>query len=99
MSDWIDVLDPAALEAALKLARGSYQRDLLRGRENLSGSTLKGKASRSGAHYKRSRDALLDRMTKAGIIWSRQTRAHGRIVLVVGVTQPPTWHERILSDD
>jgi len=43
-------------------AKGSYQSDLLDGRENWSGSSLKGKASSFGKHYACSRSNLLDRI-------------------------------------
>lgn len=43
-----------------KFARGCYQRSLLAGNEALSGSTLKGKASKFGGRYKASRENLLD---------------------------------------
>lgn len=61
-TEWIDF--------ALNLCRGSYQRNLLRGTEYLSGSNLRGKAASYRGRYNASRDALLERMTKAGIPWT-----------------------------
>lgn len=79
------VVDRAAFERALQLARGSYQRDLLHGRESLSGSTLRGLARRYGGRYKQSRDHLLSRMSGAEIPWCEVTvRRGGRRVLVIG---------------
>jgi len=47
-------------------ARGSYQRDLLHGRETWSGSSLQGAASSYGYHYAVSRRNLLDRIRGLG---------------------------------
>ncbi len=61
-------LDPqACLDAALKLARGHYQRDVLFGRETLSGAGLQGRAAEYGARYKESRCGLLTRCKRAGL--------------------------------
>lgn len=49
-------------DKALKLCRGSYQRDIILGRQNLSGSDLKGKAKKYGVHYARSKNSLLARL-------------------------------------
>ena len=46
---------------------GRYQRAILGGREVISGSTLRGKAKRYGAHYASSVRGLLARLTKAGM--------------------------------
>lgn len=81
---WTEVRDEAAHVAALRLARGAYQRAILWGGEAVSGSTLRGKARTYGARYQRSTDALLERMTAAGIPWAIETREHGRRVLVIG---------------
>ncbi len=50
------------LELIESCARGSYQRALLAGGENWSGSSLKGKASSWGATYARSRGGLYSRI-------------------------------------
>lgn len=84
LTDWTLVLDEAALDAALNLARGSYQRDLLLGRESLSGSTLTGAAKSWGGRYAASRRGLLARMSEAGIAWCEARGPHGRRVLVLG---------------
>jgi hypothetical protein len=81
---WTEVHDDDALYRALEQARGSYQRALLLGRESLSGSTLRGRASEYGARYASSRRALLDRMTAAGIPWTERIAEHGARVLVIG---------------
>lgn len=61
-------IDPqACLAAALKLARGHYQRDVLLGHETLSGAGLQGRAAEYGARYKESRCALLTRCKRAGL--------------------------------
>ncbi|NBU71852.1 MAG: hypothetical protein EBS53_10470 [Bacteroidetes bacterium] len=55
------------MEKALKLCRGSYQRDIILGHANVSGSDLAGKAREYGARYKNSRNALFTRMENAKI--------------------------------
>lgn len=84
MGKFSRVVDQDAFEAAIKLCKGSYQEDLLRGYEAVSGSTLKGEARRWGAKYRTSRDALLARMTAAKIAWHVEIQDHGRRVLVIG---------------
>lgn len=81
---WTIVKDQASLDAALKLAKGSYQQGLLRGYENLSGSTLKGKAKGWGGRYAASRSNLLARLRKAGIPISEQIGDHNKRLLVIG---------------
>jgi hypothetical protein len=82
---WSEIHDQTMYEAALKLARGSYQIDLLRGYESMSGSTLKGKAAVYRGRYAQSRRALLERCRKAGICLSVVKREHGKLVLVIGL--------------
>lgn len=48
--------------AILDCARGSYQMDLLCGREAWSGATLRGAARQYGARYASSRSNLMDRI-------------------------------------
>jgi len=80
---WTAVLDPEAEKKALRLCRGKYQRELVMGRESLSGSTLKGKAAKWSGRYYRSRCALMERLQKAGV--GREAIApSGRRVLVIG---------------
>lgn len=68
---------------ALNLARGHYQRNILLGRQRLSGADLEGKALRFSGIYKRSREALLARLTRAGIPWSETRGAHGKRILTI----------------
>jgi hypothetical protein len=82
--DWTIVLSEEALDQALDLAKGDYQENFLLGHENLSGSTLKGKAKHYGATYSRSRGALLKRMTDAGIPWTEERGDHNKRILVIG---------------
>lgn len=79
---WSEIA-PDVLAAALPLARGSYQRDLLRGVESLSGSTLKGRAREWGARYQAHRTALLARLRAAGFRVSERRAEHGARILVV----------------
>lgn len=80
--------DPAALDAALDIARGEYQRNVLRGIESLSGSTLRGRARNYSGKYAASRRNLLDRMTAAGVPWREERGAHGKRILVLGAEDP-----------
>jgi hypothetical protein len=64
---WSIVRDRAAYDRAWKLARGCYQRALLAGSENLSGSTLTGVAASYGPRYADSRRNLIARIRAAGI--------------------------------
>lgn len=50
---------------ALKVARGVYQRRLICGKQNWSGSDLGGKAKGYGKHYATSRRRLLERLEDA----------------------------------
>lgn len=78
------ILCEKAFERALALCKGRYQEDVIRGIESLSGATLRGKAKAYGAHYKRSRENLLKRMTEAGIPWREERGPHGKRILVIG---------------
>lgn len=81
---WTLVLDAAAQDVAYKLARGKYQAGLVSGRENLSGSTLRGKAKHWGARYAESRSNFLDRLTANAVPWSERYGKNGRRILVIG---------------
>ena len=76
--------DPTTFSAALKLARGSYQRNILRGVESLSGSTLRGKAKRFGGRYQASAQNLIARCRRAGLAVSETRGPHGRRMIVIG---------------
>jgi len=84
MGDWTVVSSEAVLAAALKQCRGCYQRNLVRGNENLSGSTLKGKAARYGSRYAASRRNLLARLEAAGIPVGERVGVRGRRILALG---------------
>lgn len=97
---WSVIEDREELERALKCARGSYQRALLEGQENLSGSTLRGEARRWSSRYAESRHNLLDRMDREGVLWEERRGDHGRRILVIGKPpRPPEFpaHE-VLGD-
>lgn len=74
-----------AYAAALEVipARYSYQRDLLAGRQAISGSTLRGKARSYKPHYRNSAKSLLKKLEKAGIA-ARVERIGRRDILVIG---------------
>lgn len=52
-------------EAVYGAAKGCYQEDLLRGNENWSGNSLRGKARRWGSRYHKSRENLINRIYMA----------------------------------
>jgi len=72
-----------ALDKALTVAKGAYQRNLLLGIESLSGSTLKGKARQYGARYAESRRNLLARVRAAGVVVSEERASRNRRILVL----------------
>lgn len=82
--NWTIVRDYTEYERAVKLARGRYQRNLIRGCENLSGSTLRGRAKDWGLRYAQSRENLLKRLTENGVRWHEETGDHNRRLLVIG---------------
>ena len=85
MSKWLDNrLSEADHDLAFALAKGAYQRSVLLGQEALSGSTLRGRASRYRGRYLRSLASLLGRLREAGIPVSERRADHGRRVLVLG---------------
>lgn len=79
------------IDDALAQARGSYQRNLILGRETWSGSSLKGKAAKYGLHYARSRRALLERLEDNDIGYLT-IGERGKIEFVLG--DPPDGWER-----
>jgi len=90
--------DPSALSAALSVARGRYQRAVLRGTESLSGATLTGRAAQYSGRYAESRRHLLARLTAAGITWSivsaPELRREYRAQLVMAGQPIPAADER-----
>lgn len=72
------------LRAALALARGCYQRNLLMGREALSGATLRGRAKQYSGRYRDSADNLLRRCRQAGLPITEVRREHNKRVLRIG---------------
>lgn len=78
------ILCENAFERAIALCRGTYQENLIRGIEALSGATLRGNAKQYWARYRASRENLLARMTEAGIPWREERGEHGKRILVIG---------------
>lgn len=76
-----------AFEQALSLCKGTYQENLIRGIEALSGATLKGRAKQYWARYRASRESLLARMSAAGIPWREERGRFGKRILVIGKDQ------------
>jgi hypothetical protein len=79
---WVAYDHPATKQRAMQYARGLYQRNLLRGVENVSGSSLKGKAKQWTSAYARSRENLLERLRDADFN-VRIVRCGQRHVLVI----------------
>jgi len=88
MPDYSRILDVTARDAALSLCRGEYQRNLILGREALSGATLTGRARDYSGRYRASGRNLLARMTAAGIPWREDRGARGKRILVIGERDP-----------
>lgn len=88
MGDWTRVTDPAALDKALTLAKGRYQRNILLGAEAWSGSTLTGKARKYGGRYAVSRASLAVALHQAGVPHGFETGKNGKIILVIGEWVP-----------
>ena len=82
--NWTIALDGENYRKAMACARGDYQRGIVDGHENLSGSSLRGAAKEWSSRYAHSRRALLSRMTAAGVVWREETGPHSRRVLVLG---------------
>lgn len=78
------ILCEEAFKQALALCKGTYQENLVRGVEALSGATLKGRAKNYWKHYKASRENLLARMTEAGIPWREERGPNNKRILVIG---------------
>ena len=68
---WSRILSPVALDTALRLARGLYQRGVVMGTESPSGSTLKDRqiGATFRKNYVKSLAAFFDRLTAAGVPW------------------------------
>ena len=73
-----------AREAALNLCLGKYQRDIVLGRESLSGASLSGEARFWGGRYAASRAAILRRIDDADIPVIQVRGRHGRLFLLWG---------------
>lgn len=78
------ILCEDAYRKALALCKGTYQENLIRGIESLSGATLLGSAKNYWAQYRRSRENLLKRLTQAGIPWREERGPNGKRILVIG---------------
>ena len=81
-TQWSEV-DSAVLPLAESVCRGTYQLALVRGVESLSGSTLRGKASRFADCYKQSAKSLVRRLRTAGLAVSERKVEHGARILVI----------------
>ena len=84
---YAEIYDEAQLDRAITLARGSYQVDLLLGRESISGATLRGKAKKYSARYSNSAHNLLCRCREAGIDVRVCLRDHNRRTIVIGLEE------------
>lgn len=82
LKNWTKIQDASILSLALKQARGAYQRNILNGWENLSGSTLRGNARFWGLQYKISRQNLLARLTKNNLPWHEEKDGSRRILVL-----------------
>lgn len=84
MSGFSVINDKEIFEKALKLAKGSYQRNILNGYESLSGSTLTGKAQKYSGRYRQSSQNLIKRCQQNGLLVREITGEHNKRILVIG---------------
>ncbi len=76
-----------ALSVAWELAKGSYQKNIVRGVDSLSGSTLTGKARQYGGTYAASRSSLLQRLAADERLTVGEERGErGARILAIGLT-------------
>jgi hypothetical protein len=81
-------LDQGAERAAMRQARGRYQRAILRGEQRISGSDLRGEARRWSGRYAASVANLLERCAAAGIVCGEQRGVRGLRVLTLAFAEP-----------
>ncbi|MCK9600955.1 MAG: hypothetical protein M0R06_18075 [Sphaerochaeta sp.] len=81
MGKFAIVNNPETQRAALKLAKGRYQRDILLGNEAISGSTLRGTARNYGGRYRRSAESVIARCMAAGLAVDIRIMEHGRLTV------------------
>jgi len=81
---------------ALKLARGCYQKGLIRGTYGWSGADLAGNAKHWSSRYALSRNNLLSRLSKNFEIY-RITGKHGKIYMFVGSPYFIKLHDKVLQ--
>lgn len=77
-------------DRATTIAKGTYQDDIVTGRESLSGSTLSGKARSYGGRYKASRLALFAALRAAGVEHYVTREKTGKLVLCWGTPDGET---------
>jgi hypothetical protein len=92
------VHDQKQLEAAIKLARGCYQINILNGVEAISTATLRGKARKFSDRYKISSKNLLERCKKNGISIQEVRGENNKRILVIGIVKPEPAKSGIFSD-
>ena len=80
---------------ATKCARGTYQEDLVTGYEAWSGSTLTGKAAQWGNKYAKSRTTLMNRMRKAGVVFSFVTLGKRNVLVLGNLPEPEPEQEPV----
>ena len=71
-------------DAALACCKGRYQEDVVRGYEDVSGASLRGKAKKWGARYADSRSSLFSRMDSAGICYDIFPAKNGKHEIIWG---------------
>lgn len=78
------VNDEQVLQSALALCRGVYQREILLGRQALSGSTLRGKARNYKYRYQQSAQSILARCRAAGLPVRETAGRNGKRLVLIG---------------
>lgn len=77
------LVDRTVRDEVMKLARGAYQRELLRGHHAWSGSTLTGEQKKWATKYADSRRTLMDRLLESGFVMDWLDTPAGRMVPLV----------------
>jgi hypothetical protein len=79
---WTEI-EPQVMEEALTYAKGDYQRQIIEGKQAISGSTLKGEAKKWSMKYVKSANALLQRLSDNGFRVYEKTGNNNSRILVI----------------
>jgi hypothetical protein len=79
---WTEI-EPQVMEEALTYAKGDYQRQIIEGKQAISGSTLKGDAKKWSMKYRKSAEAVLSRLCQNGFkVYEKIGNNNSRILVI-----------------